>query len=161
MNPAAIQLSELIGQQYAAFVKLGDLLTDEHRALQARDREEIDRCGTRRQPLLALIEALDRRLAACIQTLKIEPTRAGVEQFLAKLPSAIRQRACSNFSALRDAADRCRNQNDINGKIVAHNQHNADRILKILSGSSSAGSATYAPDGRVSPQSLSSSIATV
>lgn len=161
MNGKISELAETVAQQLSAFTELDAILQDEHRALLNQDREALNQCLVRRAPVLAQIESLDDRVAACLRTLRVEPSRAGVEQCFANLSPVPRQRAQSVFAALREVAERCRKQNEINGKVIVHRQRNADRVLRILSGNTSPGSATYAPDGRVAAQSLPRTIATV
>lgn len=161
MNGNVSELAEAVAQQFSAFTELDTILQDEHRALLDRDRDGLNQCVARRAPVLAQIESLDNQVAACLRALRVEPSRAGVEQCFANLSPAVRQRAQSVFAALREVAERCRKQNEINGKVIVHRQRSADRVLRILSGNTSPGSVTYAPDGRVAAQSLSTTIATV
>jgi flagella synthesis protein FlgN len=157
----AEELVETIRRQTRAFTELVALLSLEHQALLANDADALNSCAVRRGPLLASIEELDGHMAGCVKTHRIEPTRSGIERFLAQLPPAPRQVALSDFAALRDIAQRCRDQNEVNGKVIAQNQRTAQRLMRALRGAAADSAETYSASGQADTQGPSSTFATV
>jgi flagella synthesis protein FlgN len=155
------ELIDTIRRQTSAFTELDAVLVAEYQALTSGDHAALNDCSTRRGPLLASIEALDRRMAECLGVLRIDSTREGIERLFAELPPIPRRRALAEFAELREIAQRCRERNEINGKVILQSQWNAERLLRILRGNVAAPAETYSSSGQVDPQAPSTTLVTV
>ncbi len=156
----ADELVDTIRRQLTAFSELSLVLEEEHRALVSRDPSALSQIAGKRTSLLSQIENFDKTMAALLQALRAPASRAGIESLLETLAPTNRTRATRDFAALREIAEKCRDQNEVNGRIIAQSQRTTQQLLRILRGNIASNPDTYSSSGNVDPASPPSTLAT-
>lgn len=154
MGDFTAALRSAMNGQIEAYSRLGDLLKLEHTALRDLDRAALDRCGALRAPLLAEIEQLDREFATLLGP-KRNDTPA-LQLVLERVPSSCHADINHQWQALKEVAERCQMQNEVNGKIIARNRQDVEHIAQIFFRALNGGTTTYAQNGRIAESRTSS-----
>jgi flagellar biosynthesis/type III secretory pathway chaperone len=132
-SPETVALfRRLLEQQIACAEGLCQALAREGTALGSGTPEHVEEAATAKQELLAQME---QRLAAYegfLAARRLPSGRRGSELFLAQLPAKAPERAL--WERLRELARQCREQNEVNGSLVAMCRTRAERALELLRG---------------------------
>lgn len=138
------QLQSHIESDIDACNRLLKLLGDEREALTQRDTEQLE---TIIQEKTSNLEHLEGSANARAQWLRQGPTSYDdLESAWQALLAEVAPDLETQWSELRDLLKQCQAENEVNGKILARNQHVFKRLLGILRGQSDNGD-LYTPKG--------------
>jgi len=146
------QLARFLDEELQGTEALLQVMGQEADALVA-DPEAVARLAGRKLVLVGQLEELHRARCALLRQAGLEPDRSGVERLLRSLDDPeLGQR----WQRLRQAVERCRDANLVNGAVVELNRQHTRRALELLRGHapeatlySATGSEQTAGSGRI------------
>ena len=151
LRSRAAQLLDGLLADAAAFAAA---LEDERSALQQRDAEAIDATSVSKREL---VKAIERRSAALVDLLGLPgtaPAAADVETALAQF------QLDGSWRSLTGQLAQCRDDNNVNGAIIAMSRNLNDRLLALFDGGA-PGASLYGDQGQVMRQGRSLAITQV
>lgn len=148
----------LMQQEIDCAERIGKVLNEERQALGGRDPEALERVTVAKQTLL---KEMEQRVAAhegFLSARRLPPGKAGTEQFLADLPQDSELPAL--WQRLQESAAQCRDENRVNGSIVALSRVRVQRALELLHGKPD-NAKTYGREGETHASARSQFIGSV
>ena len=133
-SDATAAMKDLLDRQVAALEKVLESLDHEREALMDRDAAALELVTKEKQQALAKADDLEQ------QRLALAPDLSAME-LLAAAPEV-----ASRWEKLLDLTRRCREQNDINGRMIRRQARRVESTLQLMRGQPS-GSGVYGPDG--------------
>ncbi|MCG8668790.1 MAG: flagellar protein FlgN [Pseudomonadales bacterium] len=130
----AQQFLELLKTDLRKTDELVQYLEAEKSAIQERDFDSYTSLLSQKKHLLVEIESLDRERQNLMTAMGFPGTKEGFEDFLQYVPSAWKGRFEDIWSALTKKLNRCKDLNQINGKILLHAQIATDRLMQMIKG---------------------------
>ena len=124
----------LLREELAAVEVLRDLLRQEHDALRTRDAPTLERLASEKQTCADGLRGLETRRLDVLRERGLAAELSGWTAILATAAPAERGILADLVAALEHAAAQARDQNDINGAIIAASRSHVERALAILSG---------------------------
>ncbi|MGD8925567.1 MAG: flagellar protein FlgN [Thioalkalispiraceae bacterium] len=114
--------------------KLSRLLIKEENALADQKIAEIENIAVEKDQLTAEVEQAEQiRQAHCAQ-LQISPDKKGILLWLGDKPVSTKKQIAELWKRITYLGQKCNNQNQINGILVAHLQRHTQDALSILRG---------------------------
>ncbi len=149
------QVTPQKAQQFLALLKkdltkadqLLQYLEAEKAAIEKRDFTGYHGLQNNKKQLLIEIESLDRERQGLMQEMGFAADKEGFEEFLEKVPTNWRARFEDLWESLSAKMNRCRDLNQINGKILLHAQIATERLMQMIKGVSS-NQTVYRANGR-------------
>ncbi len=157
INQAAYRkrFDDLLTRETAQAEALRDALEQERTALHT-DPEQVTSLAKTKQQQLERMEHLHQERTSLLAACGFAADASAMDACLRSCdPSGNLNR---RWSALLDLIRTCRQQNEVNGAIVAASSQQLRQMLAILHGQQ-PGAGTYAPDGRPSDSGLSRTLA--
>lgn len=138
----AQQVTPQKAQQFLASLKkdlgkadqLLQYLEAEKSAIQERDFKGYHAMMTNKKQLLVDIESADRERQAIMQEMGFSADKEGFQAFLTQVPTNWRERFETMWEALSSKMNRCKDLNQVNGKILLHAQMATERLLQLVKG---------------------------
>lgn len=127
-------LETLLREELAAVEALHDLLRQEHDALRARDAPTLERLAGEKQACADGLRGLETRRLNLLRERGLPTEPPGWTTALAAAAPAERASLAELMTALEHAAAQARDQNDLNGAIIAASRNHIEQALTILSG---------------------------
>ncbi len=127
-------LETLLREELAAIEALRELLRREYDALRTRDVSALERLASEKQACADDLRGLEARRLSVLRERGPTPDPPGWTGILAAAAPAERAALAKLVGALEQAAAQARDQNDINGTIIAASRNHVERALAILGG---------------------------
>ncbi len=148
---SADQLKQHVNQDMATCASLLELLTQEQTALKRRDADAVESILEKKVSLLEILEGSAKLRQAWAVSAQQTSDEQGWSQIISELGnSEIKQQ----WAALKDMYIAVRQQNEINGKLLARHQKTVSRLLDVMRGKT-AGPSLYNASGYSSNQARS------
>lgn len=146
MTPSPELVSDMLAQDQSDIEQLQQLLEREREALAQRDHSALpELIETKSQRLSALGKhALQRQ--NWLRSAGLSCDHEGWLHWLDQNPALRSQR--DDWDALAERFRHCREQNEINGKIIARAQHTLERLLDVMRGQPEGAPELYNAKGR-------------
>lgn len=132
MIPTANDIAQHIDQDAKACKQILSLLEEERAALGNRDTDKLDDIIKQKAVYLSQLENGAIQRTQWVKTNTKDP-QALAEKWEQLLQSQA-PKLTEKWSEFRHLLDRCRAENEINGKLLARNQQVFSRLLSILRG---------------------------
>ncbi|AFJ02601.1 Flagellar biosynthesis protein FlgN [Methylophaga frappieri] len=145
MTPAQQMQSTLKSESQIAN-EFANLLQVERQALMDRDETKLNHCLKQKQPLVRQLEALGRQRELILKQAGFPADRQGMAAFIANQLPAQAETLQKMLASLKQTAQACQQNNQINGGIVSVNRQYLQRAMSILRGRDPEASA-YGPGG--------------
>lgn len=145
--PAHAIVAQRLGDELALLERFRAMLSDEQALLQAGDADALPPLTTQKNSLAEqLALTMQQREQALVQ-LGLQQGRAGMEAWLASFPETSRLSHQARWQKLLSLADECRNEHELNGKLLAMRlAQNQQALTALLSAGGKP--LTYGPDGQ-------------
>lgn len=140
---------ELLKTDLAKTDQLVQYLEAEKSAIQERDFDSYTSLLSKKKHLLIEIESIDRNRQALMVEMGFPGDKEGFHNFLNHVPSAWKTKFEDLWNALATTLNRCKDLNQINGKILLHAQIATDRLMQMIKGVS-PNETVYRANGRKS-----------
>lgn len=154
-------ISELLERQHRNLRRLLTALDEEHVALAGNSVPAIEAASAAKQACLLDLEQDIERQTSLLARTGHASTDEGMTTYLRHHDQDGRLRLETRWGQIKELLQRCREQNSINGRIVAINQRHAQRALTILRGGGPAPEDCYGPRGQTNPVPASRSLGKV
>lgn len=154
-------ISELLERQHHNLRRLLTTLDEEHAALADNALPAIEAATAAKQACLLEIEQDIERQTSLLTRAGLASSDEGMTAYLRHHDKDGRLRLETRWGQIKELLHRCREQNSINGRIVAVNQRHAQRALTILRGGGPAPEDCYGPRGQTNPVPASRSLGKV
>ncbi len=128
-------MSRLLDEQNLALQALLESLVQEHDALFGRDVATLEHATQHKQAGLASVGKLERQRKA------LAPDPASMEIYAQDSEVAAR------WECVLELSRQCREQNDLNGRMIRQQQRRVESTLELLRGKPVGDDAVYGPDG--------------
>lgn len=154
-------------QQFLALLKkdlskadqLLQYLEAEKSAIETRDFDGYHGLQNNKKQLLIDIEALDRERTALMQEMGFSADKQGFDEFVKLVPTNWQQRFNDMWTTLSEKMNRCRDLNQVNGKVLHHAQIATERLMQMIKGVSS-NQTVYHANGRTTQSGNARCLAT-
>ena len=156
---SAQKFLQLLKQDLGKTDQLLQYLEAEKSAIEARDFDAYNKLLNNKKQLLIEIEGLERERQTMMQQMEFSADKEGFQQFLNYVPSSWKARFEDLWQSLSDKLNRCRDLNQINGKILLHAQIATERLMQLMKGVA-PNQMVYRPNGRTSMLGNQRTIAT-
>ncbi len=144
-KPEVIALfRRLLRQEIDCAERLAAAIDEERRTFGARDPAALERLTARKRELLQEMEQRVASHEGFLAARRLPPGRQGTESFMQALPPDAEEHGL--WRQLRQLAERCRDGNAVNGRIVTMNRVRVQRALELLRGGADSGR-TYGREG--------------
>lgn len=130
----AQQFLELLKKDIAKTDQLMQYLEAEKKAIEDRDYDNYNKLLEHKKHLLIEVESLDHERQKIMQEMGFSSDKEGFNRFLAQVPSTWKSRFEDLWSTLTDKLNRCRDLNQVNGKILLHAQIATERLMQMMKG---------------------------
>ncbi|MBK7251418.1 MAG: flagellar protein FlgN [Gammaproteobacteria bacterium] len=137
-------LERILLEETAALARLETILEEEHRRLEERDVDGLERAGLARQEQVTALLRLEEERGSLCSMHGYATDASGLEQLAAWCDPSGSLRLRFEETALR--ATRCKDFNARNGALVGARLRRVEQMLGMLDGSRSLGR-TYGPTG--------------
>lgn len=126
-------LETLLREELAAIEALRELLQREHEALRSRDAPSLERLAGEKQACADVLRGLETHRLELLRERGLATEPPGWTAVLAAAPGEPAVLA-DLVARLERATQQARNQNDINGAIIAASRSHVEQALAILGG---------------------------
>lgn len=130
----AQNLMAILNRHLTAVKKLMQYLDAEKSAIEKRDYDAYYAIAENKKHLLIDIETVERERHALLHSIGVSVDKAGFDTFLSNIPKPWQHKFTSVWDELRDGLNRCRDTNQVNGKILLHAQIASERLLQLVKG---------------------------
>jgi flagella synthesis protein FlgN len=137
------------------------ILRQEYAAMANNDLPAIETQVNIKQELVKNIQENEQNFAAQMENTGIRLDQQGIDAALEGVDPREKQKVISFWDELRDLAEQCQRQNEINGRVLEINKINTQRLLNILRGQMPETQTTYGPSGKTNSKSESKSLVQV
>lgn len=128
-------LEKLLREELAGIEALQQLLQQEYDALRARDITALERLAGEKQASADHLRSLDSARAAYLLEQGFATDRSDLQACLDAAPTREERAILHKLAAeLERAAEQARNQNEINGAVIAAGRGHVEQALAIISG---------------------------
>lgn len=134
-------------------------LEAEKSAIEKRDLDGYQGLQNNKKQLLIDIEALDRERKTLMEEMGFATDKEGFYAFLEKVPGNWRSPFEDLWRTLSEKMNRCKDLNQVNGKILLHAQVATERLMQMIQGVST-NETVYRANGRTSQSSNARCLAT-
>jgi flagella synthesis protein FlgN len=144
--PTVVQhrkFTECLEAEIACTLRLLELLQEEKRVLRGYDTAALNSLTTAKQHLLRELESHLTQHEQLLQQARVPSGQAGSVAFLRDLPDGDNTRIL--WDELQLLARQCRDQNEVNGGILALSRRQVQQALDVLRGGERQ--VTYGPRG--------------
>ncbi|MBL8478246.1 MAG: flagellar protein FlgN [Sterolibacteriaceae bacterium] len=140
-------IANLLDQTIGALKEFLAAVADERHCLVKGDTSQLLAIAEKKSALATRLSDLDTRRDAALGAAGLGIGRAGVEAWIAARPVGMRPAAHKSWQIYMDLATEARDENELNGKLIAAHLQQNQQALEALLGSSAAGG-TYGADGQ-------------
>jgi len=126
--------------------ELSKLLLKEETALAEQELPEIELIADKKNQLTSQVEQAEQIRQSHCKQLSISPDKRGIQSWLRDKPSSIQLQISELWKRITYLGQKCTNQNQVNGILVAHLQRHTQDALSILRGAV-AGQDSYSKKG--------------
>lgn len=146
MTPSPEQVSAMLAEDSERIEQLQQLLEQEREILEKRDHQALADLLEHKNRLLAELgqHALQRQ--NWLRSARLSCDHDGWLRWLEQHPHLQSQKA--QWNQLAERFHHCREQNEINGKVLARAQHTNSTLLNLLRGQSQSAPELYNAKGR-------------
>ncbi len=144
----------MLASELACTRALLETLRREYQALTQGDADQIEEAASAKQAQMQRLQQLLRERERLLGSQGLSPDSEGMEHLLQSLDAP---RLDTDWRELRRLATQLKEQNEVNGAIVALGQRQVQQALDLLTGR--GGSDTYGPAGNHSAPQASHSLA--
>jgi len=146
--PIYHSIERLFRSQLTATTELSQLLKDENSALIDRDYELSQQIIKFKQLKTAEIESLSHHQAALLASTGLPNTAESLNKIINSAVGTTKTTLIKLRSQLENSIQVCKDQNIINGQIIAVNQHSIKTALAILRGQFNSAELIYGSGGQ-------------
>ncbi|MCW8931224.1 MAG: flagellar protein FlgN [Gammaproteobacteria bacterium] len=144
------KLAEILEQEEQCLEQVIQLLKTENTAIVERDIQVIDHLLDKKLMLLSKLEQLDKQRQHIFEQLSgISYSNNNFSHFMKQHPS---QEIQQIWQQVKAKLPECKQQNEINGRMINIRKDNTDQVLQILSGRPQNNPQTYSNLGQTSLQ---------
>lgn len=129
-----MMLETLLREELATVEALRELLRREYNALRTRDAPTLERLASEKLARADDLRALENRRLEALRDHGLANEPPGWKTVLAAAAPAERAMLTDLVAALECVATQARDQNDLNGAVIAASRNHVERALDILSG---------------------------
>ena len=140
-------IANLLDQTIGALKEFLAAVTDERHCLVKGDTSQLPAIADRKSALATRLSDLETRRDAALGAAGLGSGRAGVEAWIAARPAGLRLTAHKSWQNYMDLAIKARDENELNGKLIAAHLQQNQQALEALLGNHAEGS-TYGADGQ-------------
>ena len=137
----------LFRDMYEALAELSIVLDKEYQALAEQDFEKIQQAIVDKEQLSVKIEALEQNRTELQQENGYQPNAQATHQFLTDISENGDDNLLTLWEMITDLAEKCQEQNQINGIIVDNNKRQIAQALSILQSGFTEQTELYGADG--------------
>ncbi|NOQ93845.1 MAG: flagellar protein FlgN [Methylophaga sp.] len=145
------QIQSILQAELDTASQLLVLLKGERNALTESNADVMNEMSAKKQPLLVKLEQLGRQRESVLQTAGFSSGKEGLEAFVENQTAQDAHRLNRVLDSLREAAQGCRENNQINGGIVNVNRQYLQKAMSILRGRD-VNPSSYGPGGEYTSQ---------
>ncbi len=140
-------IANLLDQTIGALKEFLAAVTDERHCLVKGDTSQLPAIAEKKSALAIRLSDLDTRRDAALGAAGLGSGRAGVEAWIAGRPAGLRPTAQKSWQNYMDLAIKARDENELNGKLIAAHLQQNQQALNALLGNPVEGG-TYGADGQ-------------
>lgn len=140
-------IANLLDQAIGTLKEFLAAVTDERQCLVKGDTSPLPPIAERKSALAIRLAELEARRDAALGATGLGSGRAGVDAWIAARPANLRAAAHKSWQIYMDLAIKAREENELNGKLIAAHLQQNQQALNALLGSSAEGG-TYGADGQ-------------
>ncbi|MDX1693365.1 MAG: flagellar protein FlgN [Ketobacteraceae bacterium] len=145
----AQQFLGLLKKDLSKADQLLQYLEAEKSAIEKRDLDGYHGLQNNKKQLLIEIESLDRERKSLMESMGFSADKQGFQSFLQQVPANWRSRFEHLWESLSGKLNRCKDLNQVNGKILLHAQIATERLMQMIKGVST-NETVYQQNGRTS-----------
>lgn len=145
------QLQSTLQAELKSASQLLNLLNDERSALTETNADIMNDMTAKKQPLIISLEQLGRQRENILQAAGFSSGKEGLEAFIENQPEQYSISLNSLVNLLKETAQACKDNNQINGGIVNVNRQHLQKAMNILRGRNDDPS-SYGPGGEYTDQ---------
>ena len=145
------QLQSVLQAELESASQLLKLLNNERGALTESNADIMNEMMAQKQPLIVNLEQLGRQREAVLQAAGFSSGKEGLEAFIENQSEQDSVMLNSLLSSLKETAQACKDNNQINGGIVNVNRQYLQKAMNILRGRDDSPS-SYGPGGEYTNQ---------
>jgi flagella synthesis protein FlgN len=138
-----------------------DVLRQEYAAMANNELPALETQVNKKQELVKNIQENEQNFARQMENTGISLDQQGINTALEGVDPRVKQKVIAFWDELRDLAEECQRQNEINGRVLEINKINTQRLLNILRGQMPETQTTYGPSGKTNSKSESKSLVQV
>lgn len=128
-------LEKLLREELAAIDVLQQLLQQEYEALRSRDAQELERIASEKQASADQLRGLDTVRMAYLREQGFAADPQGLQACLNAAPTREERAILTALTAeFERAIEQARDQNEVNGNIIAASRSHVEQALTIISG---------------------------
>ncbi len=117
--------------------QLDQALDEERKVLGQRDVDRLNTIVKHKCELLDALERNSRLRRELLENHDVAPTAAGFRQYLAALPPSIAGPLQTHWENVERKLERCRDANNVNGKVLQRSRQQIQAQLEIMRGQDS------------------------
>lgn len=130
----AQQLLAVLSRHLEGTKRLLQYLDAEKSAIEKRDYDAYYAIVENKKQTLVSIESTERERHSLLHSIGYEIDKAGFEAFVRKIPATWQTRFNDVWNNLSQNLKRCRDLNEVNGKVLLHAQLASERLLQVIKG---------------------------
>lgn len=134
----AQSLKTLLQKQVNAATAVLEKLKYERDALEQRNFDAIALLQKDKHSLLAQLNDAEASRQQLMKNMQIDLGQAGFDEFCSHVPPQWRNAFIALWEERKELLERCKNANEINGRILYHTHQASERIMATLRGQSQA-----------------------
>ena len=146
-GPDQVSLADLLTRQVEGSRRLAETLEEAQTIFSGRDAAAIHEISQAIQRLYDAVETLEAERCRHLADADLAADRDGMAAYIQRHDGD--GRLAKLWEELLESAGRCRDQNEINARIIEGSRHQAEAAFNILRGTPAGGN-LYGPKGRTS-----------
>ncbi len=152
------EIEQIIQQELSCLQQLEQLMAQEHEAIKYSRADDLSSLLEKKNPLIIHLQELDKKRNHVLICNNMTPTLKAFNALIEKSASESLQ---NSWNQLKEQLSHCKNDNELNGRLIHMRKNNNESILKILLGQRQVSSETYSASGRTGVYSKSALSAVV
>jgi len=138
------EIEQVIQQELNCLLQLDKLMSLEHEAIKHSKSDELTQLLAQKNPLIIHLQELDKKRNHILICNSITPTLKAFNQLIEHSESESLQ---ANWIKLKEQLSLCKNNNELNGRLIHMKKNNNESVLRILLGNRQATTGTYSASG--------------
>ena len=146
------EVEQIIQQELNCLLQLDKLMALEYEAIKHSRADDLSRLLEQKNPLIIHLQELDKKRNHVLICNSMTPTLKVFNELIENSSSELLK---NNWKELKEQLSQCKNNNELNGRLIHMRKNNNESILKILLGNRHVSSETYSSSGRTGVYSRS------